>query len=421
MRTLGRFQHFLKCLVPALILLSCQKEPSESKISAEELSPPLSGDAMQPYLHAAGDDLIMTWTELNEEGNPRLVMSTFADGAWKERVELAKGEDWFVNWADFPALSKNGGSMVSHFLKKSDSATFSYDINYLHSADGGESWSEPQKMHSDTVRAEHGFVSFAPEGSDSFLAVWLDGRNTSTGDEIQAPGSHEGHGGEGAMQLRSGHIDASGRITGEQLIDDRTCDCCQTSLVRTVAGTLVAYRDRSENEIRDIYLSMRQEGAWSTPKPVYTDNWKIAGCPVNGPKLASHDNTVCLVWFTAANDQPEVKIAFSDDGGLNFGLPFRMDEGLPMGRVDVHLLDGKTALLSWMESVGEQAQVRLALAERSSGKVASFGLGEVSGARSTGFPQLEVIGKQVFMAWNETGEDKRRIKLVRLDLEEIYP
>lgn len=421
MRTFKRFQYFLKCLLPALILLSCQKEPSESKIRAEELSPPLSGDAMQPYLYAEGNDLIITWTEVDEEGNPRLVMSTFADGSWNDRVLLAKGEDWFVNWADFPALSKNGGSLVAHFLKKSDSATFSYDINYVHSSDGGESWSEPQKMHSDTVRAEHGFVSFAPEGPGSFLTVWLDGRNTKADEEPVSRDTHDAHGGLGAMQLRSGRIDPSGRVFDEQLIDDRTCDCCQTSLVRTSAGTLVAYRDRTENEIRDIYVSLLQEGSWSNPRPVYTDNWKIAGCPVNGPKVASHGSTVCLVWFTAANDQPEVKIAFSDDGGLNFGLPFRMDEGLPMGRVDVTLLDDNKALLSWMESVDKDAQIRLALADRSRGKISSVVVADVSGSRSTGFPQLEVIGKQVFMAWNETGEDKRRIKLVRLDLEQIYP
>ncbi len=421
MRTTKKSNLVFYLLTVSMVLLSCSKEAPADRVMAEELSPPVSGESMQPYLQAFGEELFMTWTEIGEDGNPRLLLSSFSGGKWNDRIELAQGKDWFVNWADFPAISVNGSSMLSHFLKKSDSATFSYDIYYVHSPDGGASWSEPQKMHSDTVRAEHGFVSFAPDTSDSFLAVWLDGRNTKTGEEQMSPATHEAHGGEGAMQLRSGRIDSSGRISGEQLIDDRTCDCCQTSLAQTSAGTLVAYRDRTENETRDIYVSLLQEGGWSNPRPVYTDNWKIAGCPVNGPKLAALGNKVCLVWFTAANDRPEVKVAFSDDGGLNFKPPFRIDEGLPMGRVDVTLLDANRALLSWMESVGEEAQIRLALVDSSSGKVTSKAVAEVSGSRSTGFPQLELIGEQVYMAWNETGEHGRRIKSVRLDLEQIYP
>lgn len=413
--------NILMSVALASILLSCQQEAPAGRVKAEDLSPPLSGDSMQPYLHAVGAELFTTWTEVNEEGNPNLVMSSLSGGTWSERIELARGKDWFVNWADFPALSVNGGSRVSHFLKKSDSATFSYDIYYVHSSDSGASWSLPRKMHSDTVRAEHGFVSFAPKGPDSFLAVWLDGRNTDTGEELQVPGTHDAHGGNGAMQLRSARIDSNGHISQEQLIDERTCDCCQTSLVQTSAGTLVAYRDRSDEEIRDIYVSLLQEGAWSTPKPVYTDNWKIAGCPVNGPKLAARDNVVSLAWFTAANDRPEVKVAFSEDGGMNFDPPVRIDDGLPMGRVDAVLLDKNTALISWMESVGTGARIRLAVVDRSSGKVTSREVAEVSGSRATGFPQLEVIEDQAYMAWNETDENGRRIKLVRLDLEQIYP
>ena len=205
------------------------------------------------------------------------------------------------------------------------------------------------------------------------------------------------------------------------MIDERTCDCCQTSLVQTSAGTLVAYRDRSDNEIRDIYVSLLQEGTWSTPRPVYTDNWKIAGCPVNGPKLAARDNVVSLAWFTAANDRPEVKVAFSKDGGLNFEPPIRIDEGLPMGRVDAVLLDKNTAIISWMESVGDRARIRLALVDRSSGKIASREVAEVSGSRSTGFPQLEKFKGQIFMAWNDGEGKKKKIKVIGLDLEGIYP
>ena len=94
---------------------------------------------------------------------------------------------------------------------------------------------------------------------------------------------------------------------------------------------------------------------------------------------------------------------------------------IPMGRVDAVLLDKNTALISWMESVGTGARIRLAVVDSSSGKVTSREVAEVSGSRATGFPQLEVIGDQAYMAWNEAGEDGSGIRMIRLDLEQIYP
>ena len=199
MRTRVSIQNVLRSLALAMILLSCQQQTSDGRLSGVELSPPLFGDAMQPCLFAAENELYMSWTEVDEQGISSLLMSSFSDGAWGERIELAKGKDWFVNWADFPSVSKNGKAFVSHFLKKSDTATFSYDVLYLQSQDDGRNWSEPVKMHSDTVRAEHGFVSFAPDGPGSFMAVWLDGRDAPTEEELESYVAHVGHGGNGAM------------------------------------------------------------------------------------------------------------------------------------------------------------------------------------------------------------------------------
>jgi hypothetical protein len=132
-------------------------------------------------------------------------------------------------------------------------------------------------------------------------------------------------------------------------------------------------------------------------------------------------NSACLAWFTAARDQPQVKIAFSDDGGLNFDPPIRIDDGMPMGRVDAAMLDRNTALVSWMETIPGGAQIRLATVDRTSGEVSSLQVADVPGGRSTGFPQLEVGNKQIFLAWNVSGETGKRIRSVRLDLEQIYP
>jgi hypothetical protein len=157
-------------------------------------------------------------------------------------------------------------------------------------------------------------------------AIWLDGRNAMTIDSAGRPVHLE----EGAsdMTLRTAVIRADGTISSEALIDPRVCDCCQTSAVATSGGAVVAYRDRSAAETRDISVSVFANGAWSEPANVHADGWKINGCPVNGPALASMSQrfgsivlrTVAAAWFSAARDTARVLFASSNDGGRSFGL-----------------------------------------------------------------------------------------------------
>jgi len=68
-------------------------------------------------------------------------------------------------------------------------------------------------------------------------------------------------------------------------------------------GPIVAYRDRSDTEIRDIYVSRSVGSNWSQPVAVHRDNWQIAACPVNGPALSADGTAVALAWFTAKGDE----------------------------------------------------------------------------------------------------------------------
>ena len=65
------------------------------------------------------------------------------------------------------------------------------------------------------------------------------------------------------------------------------------------------------------------------------DGWQIEGCPVNGPAIDTDGGRAVVAWFTAANNTPKVKVAFSGDDGVTFGKAFEIDKGTPSGRVDV--------------------------------------------------------------------------------------
>ena len=219
------------------------------------------------------------------------------------------------------------------------------------SADGGATWSAGAPIHADRTRTEHGFVSFVPLGAagDSVGAVWLDGRDYARVDaRVARPGRRE-RAQHAARRPRP--LGAGGAPAGERMLDTMVCTCCRTSAARTRRGVLVAYRDRTPDEVRDIAVARYEGGAWAAPRTVHADHWVFPGCPVNGAVLAARGDTVGVAWFTAPNDTARVNVAFSTDGGRTFGAPTRVDDGAPSGRAGIVLDADGSAVVTWLERV----------------------------------------------------------------------
>jgi hypothetical protein len=230
-------------------------------------------------------------------------------------------------------------------------------------------------------------------------ALWLDGRNMKdmkeTDEHAPAPAS---------MTLRYAAIDRDGNLSDEAELDDRVCECCQTSAAMTGNGPIAVYRDRSPSEIRDIYIVRQVNGAWSAPQPVYADNWQINGCPVNGPSVAAEGQRVVVAWFTSVGDTPRVKVAFSEDAGATFGKPIQVDDGANVGRVDALLLADGSALVCWLSGnvEGGAIKVRRVQADGTVGPSSVIARTDIS--RSSGFPRMVRFGDEVQFAWTEFGK-----------------
>jgi len=166
---------------------------------------------------------------------------------------------------------------------------------------------------------------------------------------------------------------------------------------------LVAYRDRSADEIRDIWVTRRDAGGWSAPQPVHVDNWHITGCPVSGPSLAARNSHVAIAWYTAAADSPRVYVAFSEDAGTHFGPPVRIDEGNALGRVSVALLADGSALAAWLEASGKDAFVRTRRIPIGGAPEAAITVARTSAARASGCPRVVTSGRTTLIAWTEAG------------------
>jgi hypothetical protein len=230
--------------------------------------------------------------------------------------------------------------------------------------------------------------------------VWLDGR------AMQA-GSHDGHGGKGEMSVRSAVFDRAGKQTSETAVDLRVCECCPTAAAVTSEGPIVAYRDRSADEIRDISIARLVGGKWTAPVAVHNDSWRIAACPVNGPALSAEGRTVAIAWFTAKGDEGHAFAAFSADAGASFGTPIRLDDASALGRVDVQLLPDGSALATWIEFAGDRAQFKVRRVLPSGQKSDAKAVSGLNAGRASGYPRMVRAGREILFAWTETGETSR--------------
>lgn len=393
----------------AVFLVLRTGDAARTPAAPENLSSPAAAGSAEPNLATGADGRVyMSWLEPADSGHA-LRFAVLNGSTWTAPRTIASGRDFFVNWADFPSIEvMDGGRLAAHWLQKNGKGSYAYGVRIAQSADGGKTWSKPVTPHRDNTESEHGFVAMWRE-QGRLGAVWLDGRKFSK----------EGHNASNEMMLVSTTVSPSGVRGPEQRLDERTCDCCQNAAAVTNNGPVIAYRDRSPDEIRDIYVTRRVQGKWTKGIPVHNDNWKIAACPVNGPSLAANGQKVVIAWFTAAHDSARVNVAFSDDAGARFTAPVRVDGGAPAGRVDVALLPGGDALVTWVERVGgDTAAVRARRIRRDGRAGPSTTVTSSSTARASGFPRMAVTGSNVIFAWTVPGRPSA-IRVASLPVGEI--
>ena len=135
----------------------------------------------------------------------------------------------------------------------------------------------------------------------------------------------------------------------EQLVDNLICDCCQTDVAISRRGPIAVYRDRSIDEIRDIAVTRFLDGKWQKGQNIAADQWRISGCPVNGPAITAAEDDVAVAWFTGAGNKPAIKLAVSQDGGESFAAPITVIDGSVLGHVDIVPLDDGNFGVSWLQ------------------------------------------------------------------------
>lgn len=405
------FRIYLLLLV-VISSANCNRSTSEQPLVIRATQSPTDGDSREPDLTTTPDGrVILSWVEKLDDKRHALRTAVLDQNGWSNTQTVAEGDNWFINWADFPSvIALKDGTLAAHWLAKSGSATYAYDVNLSTSNDAGKTWIKPIVPHRDNTQTEHGFVSLIPLPDGRLGAVWLDGRNMKNVKDSDEHGPAPE-----SMTLRYAAIAADGNLSDETELDERVCECCQTSAAVTSNGPIAVYRDRSPTEVRDIYIVRQVNGSWTRPQAVFADNWQINGCPVNGPAIAADGARVAVAWFSSVADTPRIKIAFSQDAGATFRQPIQVDDGESVGRVDTLLLPDGSALVCWLSGNvdGGAIKVRRVNTDGSVGPPAVIARTDIS--RSSGFPRMARLGDEVHFAWTEFGKPSR-VRTAAMDI-----
>ena len=389
-----------------LTIFSC----SSNDIVIEEISFVYDNNNAQPSLVSNNGTLSLSWISSNEDINSSLYFRKFENEKWTNPQKLAVGSDWFVNWADFPTHAISGDRVLTSYLKKSASGTYTYDVYLNLQKLNGEKVKEDFILNTDGYKAEHGFVSIVSNDNQGFYVTWLDGRNTVEKDL---------NGDNKPMTIRFAEINKEGDIIYETELDSSVCDCCQTSITLTDKGPIVVYRDRSEKEVRDIYITRKIDEVWETPSPVHNDGWVIYGCPVNGPKVVSNSNKIAVSWFTVYDGKPTVNLSFSENYGSSFDKPIKINDLDAIGRVDVAFLNDTEVIISYMEGddIGTYLRIKKVSID---GKISEpITISKIDSGRNTGVPQLEILDNKIYIVWTVFENESNQLKTVRLNSKDI--
>ena len=444
------------CLATLCSLAGCaDRGPTLPHWTVEAVDNPARGGAMAPSLRSGPEGVWLSWlapeeTDLETPSptSPMWALNTapFGPDGFHDADVAARSGAMFANWADFPTtVGAPSGAQYTHHLAKLGSPTFAYGV-FLQGRDRADApWIDLGLLHDDASETEHGFVSYATHG-EKVRAFWLDGRGMLAGGPMTLRTvllPETGSLLEGIADSSAGTSGAPGSTesalrTGpsSELLDDRVCECCQTDAATTSDGPIVVFRDRSLDEIRDIYIVRFEDGEWSEPTAVHHDGWEIAGCPVNGPAVVASGDFVAVAWFTAADDEPRTRLAVSEDGGRTFSRPTDLaggrGAGRAIGRIDLAIHSRPTESPTGPETSHDLWVAHLAQPAESSDEPAGPALvvdhlrfdarlrrggqtviASTSEARSSGLPRMAVVDGAPLIAWVDGGQTSR-VRTARL-------
>ena len=325
---------------------------------------------------------LLSWVETQKDETYTLKYAVRQGTQWSAPRTIVAKRRFFRHPAEVPGIvALSGGALLAHWVESPQESSEAEFLYVSASADGVR-WTAPVLAHKDRSPVQHGLASMAATGDREASLLWLE--------------ALEGE--DGPVALKRTVVSAEGKVVKEESLDADVCACCPTAVVKTARGTLVAYRDHTSEDIRDISVLRLENGRWTSSKNVNPDRWKLNACPTNAASVAARGDRVAIAWYTGAQDSPRVQVVFSADSGTTFTKPVKVSTGHSFGYTSAALDEQGSATVSWLEQGGSDARilVRQVTAAGVAGPVVEVAQGA---KRSLGYPRILQAGNETWVAW----------------------
>ena len=105
-------------VIAFFLIISCKTDKTVKEIPFD-----FDNNNGQPSLVSSEKKLSLSWVSKNDNNDASLKFTQYINNQWSKPMSLAKGSNWFINWADFPTHSINDDLVLSSHLQKSGDGT----------------------------------------------------------------------------------------------------------------------------------------------------------------------------------------------------------------------------------------------------------------------------------------------------------
>jgi hypothetical protein len=380
-----------------LILLIFSIPGFGQKFTLTSLPNPSAAGSIQPNWSVTPDGAaVLSWIEPSKDGAFSLRYAVRRGTAWSEAHTVTAKRNFFRHPAEAPEVVMVADHLWFAHWVEMPSESSEAEYIYVSSSADGLKWSAPLIAHRDRKPIQHGLASLVGGTNNQASLIWLEAAQ----------------GEDGPSYLMRSIIDATGKEIKEEKLDTDVCTCCPTAVAKTARGLIIAYRDHTADDLRDISTIRLENDKWSQPKTVHADNWKINACPVNAAAVAARGDHTVVAWYTGVQETPKVQAVFSADGGSNFGQPILVSTGHAFGFTSTALIDDRTSMVSWLER-GNSGTAKLLVRQiDSAGAVGPTVQATEGSKQGLGYPRLTHSAAGTFIVWSDTAG---KLQTARID------
>jgi hypothetical protein len=182
-------------------------------------------------------------------------------------------------------------------------------------------------------------------------------------------------------------------------------------------GPVLVYRNRTEEEYRDIYFSKMTNGSWQNGLSVFDDGWEIGGCPVNGPSVSAKGQNFYITWFTQAQGFGEVKFTSKIDEEKSSKVAV-IDKGLQvLGNVNSSIVSDENIALSWLRSSQDnKIELVVAILDLKTSSIKELTLDKFDANQRLSVPQLVYSQGELFLSLSKFKGMEQNFFASKLDI-----